>query len=103
MGEIIDFKTKKSLEVDDTNVIVLRRDRMFKVKFFVPGNSVTMDRNEYNDDISLSIWKEEVEGELEQLGVAIIPAEDIDEAAARLNELVAFTTIEEIVLIKDYV
>lgn len=101
MGIIIDFKTRKELDFDDTNVIFLKRDRMFKVYFNCPGNSVTMDRNEFNSDIALSIWKEPIEGEMIQLGVAVIPAEDIDEAAERLNELIAFATIEEIELIRE--
>lgn len=96
MGNIIDFKTGKQIEFDDTNVVFLKRDRMFKISFTCPGNSITMDRNEDNTDISLSMWKEPVQGETVQLGVAIVPAEDIDEAAERLNGLVAFAVIDEI-------
>lgn len=96
MGDIIDFKSRKKVEYDDSNIIVLKRDRVFRVYFSCPGNSITMDRNENNTDIALSMWKESVSGNKVQLGVAIVPAEDIDEAIERLHSLVAFAEIDEV-------
>ena len=96
MGDIIDFKTRQKVEFDDSNIIMLTRDRTYRVYFSCPGNSITMDRNEDNTDISLSMWKEMVSGINVQLGVALVPAEDIDEAIERLHSLIAFAEIDEV-------
>lgn len=98
MGDIIDFKSRNKIEVDQTNIINMYDydDKVFRCYFSCAGNSVTMDRNAYNNDIILSLWKEDTDGEMVQLGVAFVPAEDIDEAIVRLNSLVAFADISEI-------
>lgn len=96
MGDIIDFKSRQKVEYDDSNIIILKRDRVYKVSFSCGGESITMNRNEDNTDISLSMWKERIEGQVKQLGVAMVPAEDIDEAIARLDTLVAFADIDEV-------